>query len=134
MSLIPIRLLSENLTPLWGVMGLIAQDLNALGTGAIKSFDDRVKNVNPDLCWEFDQEVARLEAQTMQLYGMAALASKREPDPAKVGETWRMMVTICDDVAAKIISLCAEHPACSASHDKILDLRNKCARLADLHG
>lgn len=115
-------------------MGFLAQDLHTLGNGALKSFDERVKLVHPDICYEFDLEVGRLEAQTIQLYGIAALAAKREPDPQKVAEVWGMMVQICDGVAAKIISLCQKHPACSASHDKILDLRNKCARLMDIHG
>ena len=90
--------------------------------------------MHPDLCYEFDAEVSRLEAQTIQLYGVAALAAKREHDVAKVAEIWKMMVSICDEVASRMNKLCAQHPACTASHDKILDLRNKCARLMDLHG
>ena len=115
-------------------MGFIADDLSELKTGALRSFEERVKNVHPDLCYEFDAEVSRLEAQTIQLYGVAALAAKREPDLAKVAEIWKMMVSICDEVASRTNGLCDQHPACTASHDKILDLRNKCARLMDLHG
>ena len=115
-------------------MGFIAEDLAELKTGALRAFDERMRHVHPDLCYEFDAEVSRLEGQTIQLYGVAALAAKREPESEKVAEIWKTMVSICDEVAARINKLCAQHPACSASHDRILDLRNKCARLMELHG
>jgi hypothetical protein len=115
-------------------MGIVAQDLNDLKTNALRVFEDRVRNVDPDLCYEFDQEIGRLEAQTLQLYAMAAITAKREEESARVAELWKMMVSICDEVASRMKALCDQHPACTASHDKILDLRNKCARLAELHG
>jgi hypothetical protein len=108
-------------------------DLEILKDSALKSFAEGVATADPDVCWEFNLEVGRLESRVLQLYGMAALIAKREPDVAKVAELWRGMVDVCDAIAEKISELCKEHPYCMASHDKILDVRNKCARLAELH-
>ena len=114
-------------------MTLEAKDFEAITDSAIKAFDERVASVNPDICWEFNIEVSRLESQVIQLYGIAALLAKREQDLAKIAEIWGSMIGVCDMVAGKIRELCSEHPYCSASHDKILDIRNKCQRLSDLH-
>lgn len=43
------------------------------------------------------------------------------------------MISVCDAVAARMQTLCMEHPFCVASHDKILDIRNRSTRLRDLH-
>jgi hypothetical protein len=114
-------------------MVLDAKDFEAITDSALKLFDERVAVVDPDICWEFDIEVARLESQVIQLYGIAALLARREAELDKVAEVWDAMICVCDAVAQKIYTLCFEHPFCVASHDKILDIRNKSARLRDLH-
>jgi len=114
-------------------MVLDAEDFEAITDSALKLFDERVAAVDPDICWEFDIEVARLESQVIQLYGIAALLARRETELEKIAELWDAMISVCDTVAGKIHALCAEHPFCVASHDKILDIRNKSARLRDLH-
>jgi hypothetical protein len=108
-------------------------DLEILKDSALKSFEEGVATADPDVCWEFNLEVGRLESQVVQLYGMAALVAKRETEVEKIAELWNGMVKICDAIAEKINDLCEAHPFCMASHDKILDVRNKCARLAELH-
>ena len=114
-------------------MVLDAADFQSLTDSALRLFDERMAAVDPDICWEFDMEVARLESQVVQLYGIAALLARREPELDKVAEIWNAMISVCDTVAKKIQTLCGEHPFCVASHDKILDIRNKSARLRDLH-
>ena len=114
-------------------MVLDAADFQAITDSALKLFDERVAAVDPDIGREFDMEVARLESQVVQLYGIAALLARREMELEKIGEIWGAMISVCDAVARKIQTLCAEHPVCVASHDKILDIRNKSARLRDLH-
>lgn len=114
-------------------MVLDATDFQAITDSALKLFDERVADVDPSLRGEFDMEVARLESQVVQLYGIAALLARREMEMEKVAEIWGAMILACDAVAAKLQALCAEHPFCVASHDKILDIRNKSARLRDLH-
>lgn len=114
-------------------MVLDATDFEAIGESAIKLFDQRVATADPNICWEFDLEVARLESQVIQLYGIAALLARREMEMEKIAQVWDAVISVCDAVAAKIQTLCTEHPFCQASHDKILDIRNKAARLRDLH-
>jgi hypothetical protein len=114
-------------------MILEAKDFGTIADSALKLFDERVANVDPSICWEFDIEVARLESQVVQLYGIAALLARRELELERIAEIWDAMISVCDAVAGKIQTLCAEHPFCVASHDKILDIRNKSARLRDLH-
>ncbi len=114
-------------------MTLDAKDFGTITDSALKLFDERVAAVDPTVCWEFDIEVARLESQVVQLYGIAALLARREMELGKIAEIWGAMIQVCDTVAQKMQTLCAEHPFCVASHDKILDIRNKSARLRDLH-
>jgi hypothetical protein len=114
-------------------MVLEAADFQAITDSALKLFDERVASVDPDVRWEFDMEVARLESQVVQLYGIAALLAQREMDLEKIAEIWDAMISVCDVVAKRMQALCLEHPFCVASHDKILDIRNKSARLRDLH-
>jgi hypothetical protein len=116
-----------------GGMVLNPTDFKAITASALKLFDERVATVDPDICWEFDIEVARLESQVVQLYGIAALMARRESEMEKTAEIWAAMIAACDSVAEKIQTLCVAHPFCMASHDKILDIRNKAARLRNLH-
>ncbi len=110
-----------------------AADFQVMTNFALKHFEDRFASTRLGMCFEFDVEVARLESQVEQLYGLAALLARRETDLDATAEIWGAVITACDAVAAKILSLCAEHPACSASYDNVLDIRNKAARLRDLH-
>ena len=114
-------------------MVLDTKDFQTITDSALKLFDERVATADPSVCWEFDIEISRLESQVVQLYGIAALLARREPEIEKVAEIWGAMIQVCDTVARKIQTLCVEHPMCMASHDKILDIRNKSARLRDLH-
>ena len=110
-----------------------AADFQTMTDFALKHFADRVASNRPGTSFDFDIEVARLESQVEQLYGLAALMARRETELEATAEIWGAMIAACDAVAAKILSLCAEHPACSASYDNVLDIRNKAARLRDLH-
>lgn len=114
-------------------MTLDTGDFQTITDSALKLFDERVASTNPDISLEFDVEVARLESQVIQLYGIAALLARKEDDLDKIAEIWSAMIAVCDSVAAKILALCVDHPACEASHDKILDIRNKAAKLRELH-
>jgi hypothetical protein len=78
--------------------------------------------------------VARVESQVIQLYKMAALCARREMDLSNIEKIWEAVVAVCDTVARTLQTLCTEHSCCVASHAKILTIRNKAARLRDLHG
>lgn len=114
-------------------MKLDSSDFNAIADSALKQFDQRVAQADPSLCWQVDIEVARLESQVIQLYGIAALLARREMDLDKIAEIWGAMVSVCDAVANKIQTLCSGHASRAAMYDKILDIRNKSTRLRDLH-
>lgn len=114
-------------------MPLEIEDLEEIKKSALDTFAERVAAVDPGVCWEFDLEVGRLESQLMQLYAIAAIIARREESMERTSRIWSTMVSICDAFAANLASLCKEHPAFQVSHDKILDVRNKCARLRDLH-
>jgi hypothetical protein len=109
------------------------EDLDEIKKSALETFSERVASVDFGISGEVDLEVARLESQLLQLYAIAAIIARREESLERTAQVWDAMVSICDAFAAKISELCQEHPACRASHDKILDVRNKCARLRDLH-
>ena len=114
-------------------MALAATDFKALTDSALKRFSAGMAAADPKICWEFDMEVARLESQVIQIYGMAALMARHETELEKVAEIWGAVIQVCDEVSQRIRGLCQEHPACRTSLDKILDIRNKAARLRDLH-
>jgi hypothetical protein len=114
-------------------MTLTATDFEALKDEALRAFDSRVSQTDPNMCWEFDTEVSRLESQLVQFYAIAARMAKNEDDLPKIAEIWKTMTHICDSFATHLQGLIEKHPYCSASHDKVLDIRNKCERLRMLH-
>jgi len=114
-------------------MVLDAADFLAITDSALKRFDEGVAASDPEIGGKCDLEVARLESQMIQLYGIAALLARREMDLGEIAEVWGSMISVCDTVAQKIQRLCGEHTFCVASHDRILDIRNKSARLRELH-
>ncbi len=101
-------------------MFIALSDLEQISDSALDEFQQRVKAVDPSIRWEFDLESARLESQLLQLYRLAAMAAKNEDSLEQTHQLWSVMVRICDAFAVRISELCAQHPACSASHDRIL--------------
>jgi len=114
-------------------MKLEANDFDAIADSAIKLFDRRVAQIDSIDCQEIDVELARLESQVIQLYGIAALLARRESELEKTAETWGAMVSVCDEVASRMQSLCSSKTARTAIYERILDIRNKSTRLRDLH-
>jgi len=114
-------------------MNLTIQDLEAIGGRTLQVFSEGVERAEPDMCWEFNKQVSNLESQAIQLYGIVAILTKKEDDIAKVAEMWDAMTRLVDTFASKLKSLCDQHPFCETSHDTLLDLRNRCSRLRDLH-
>lgn len=111
-------------------MVIETNDFQTITASALKLFEERVATAEE----AFELEAARLESQVVQLYAIAALLARREPDLDKVAAIWDAMILACDAVAEKIQALSVEQPFHSAAYDKILDVRNKATRLRDLHG
>ena len=114
-------------------MKLELRDFEAIKDSAIKTFEERVTAAGPKTGRAFDLEVARLESQLVQLYGLAAIMARREPEMEKTAALWDTLVMICDAFAQRVRERCLEEAACQASYDKILDIRNACVELRDLH-
>lgn len=110
-------------------------DLRQLGESAIADYERRIALIPPDLSGPFNTEAMRLEDQLIGLYKMVVFCVKQEEDLSRVASLWAFMVGMCDHFAASLAKLKHDHPACGANayYDRILDLRNKCQRLREMH-
>ncbi|MBU6399216.1 MAG: hypothetical protein KGS61_02770 [Verrucomicrobia bacterium] len=112
-------------------MTLELADLDTLKAAAIKRFDDGIAQGVEN--GSLDRELAQLQAELEQIYRIVVLLQKNEPDLEKIAEIWQKMVVVCDEFAARLFTLAAQHPACRASYDRILDLRNAAEERRRLH-
>jgi len=110
-------------------------DLKSIAESEITRFDKSVATLPVDACSLFYEEASRLEAGLLGVYSMMATLVKQEEDLEKIAGCWAAMVMICDRYAERLGAFGKEHPVCGAGffYDRILDLRNKCARLQELH-
>jgi hypothetical protein len=110
-------------------------DLRSIAESDIRRFDRAVAEIPAESCSLFHEEASRLEAGLLGVYRVVATLVKQEEDMAKVADCWAAMVGICDKYAERLAALHSAQPACGVGffYDRILDLRNKCARLQDLH-
>lgn len=111
------------------------ETVSELAAGALSRFDKAVRSLPDSLCAEFFAEARILQAELLLIYRLVALCVRDEDDLDKVAEMWGLMVKVCDDFAGTLGHLKQTHPACGAGlfYDQILDLRNKCRRLEELH-
>jgi hypothetical protein len=109
--------------------------LQQLGESAVAEFDARIAEIPFGLCAAFQIEAMRLEDQLLFIHRLVALCARDEQDLEKVAFSWEFMVGICDLFAKRLSRLKDEHPSCGAEqyYDRILDLRNKCHRLQEMH-
>ena len=114
---------------------LPASDFEVLGREMLAGFDQRIARIPDDLCAPFQEAASQLEAELLMIYKMVALCARREEDLQRIAMGWTAMVRICDDTATHLSELCKRHPNCGADpyYDNVLDLRNKCQRLAKMH-
>ncbi|MDR1280279.1 MAG: hypothetical protein LBK99_05610 [Opitutaceae bacterium] len=114
-------------------MTLTEHDFDTLKTENLRVFSERVGQLPADDGWLFGIEVSRLESQAFQLYGVAALMARNEDDLDKVASLWGTMERVCDAFATRLADMCKNRTSCQVTHDRLLDLRNKCSRLHQLH-
>jgi hypothetical protein len=110
-------------------------DLRGIAKNDITLFDMAVAAIPKDSCSLLHEEASRLEAGLLGFYRVVATMVRQEEDMNKVAVCWGAMVAVCDTYAERLAAFQREHPDCGAGffYDRILDLRNKCARLQDLH-
>ena len=72
---------------------------------------------------------------SLSIYKFAALSARKETDLGLIATTWAMVVKVCDESAKRLNVLVKQHPDCGADAycDRVLDLRNKCQRLQQMH-
>lgn len=110
-------------------------DVKELAHAALAEFDQAAAAVPQDLCAPFNAVASRLEGQLLTIYRTVVQIVRREDDLEKIAHWWAMMVSQCDEFAKKLQDLEEAHPACGAGifYDRVLDLRNKCHRLQEMH-
>jgi hypothetical protein len=101
----------------------------------LATFDRRVAQIPADLCAPFHEEARQLETTLLTIHGMASLLARKEQDLANISGIWGAMVDLCDASTKKLAELVRKHPYCGAQlyYDRLLDLRNRCQRLQQMH-
>ena len=110
-------------------------DLNLLAKSTSDEFDREIASLQPELCVPFYQAAMRLEGGLQTIDKFVVRIVRREDDLNKVASWWATMVSQCDMFAGRLHDLSIAHPACGAEfyYDRVLDLRNKCQRLQQMH-
>lgn len=110
-------------------------DLRELGNSMLVDFERRVASIPKDLCAPFHEEARQLETELLTIYKMVALCTRKEEDLSSVSKSWGFMVQMCDKSGDQLNKLVQQHPSCGADayYDRVLDLRNKCHRLQQMH-
>ena len=82
-------------------------DVTELANSTLAEFDQEIATLAPELCVPFNQAAMRLEGELLTIY----------------------------EFAKRLHDLSVSHPACGAGffYDRVLDLRNKCQRLQEMH-
>lgn len=101
----------------------------------IAGFQQRIAAIPKDLCAPFHEEARQLETELLTIYKVVAICTRKEEDLERVANSWAFMVQMCDDAAKHLNQLAQNHPYCGAGsyYDRVLDLRNKCLRLQQMH-
>jgi rRNA maturation protein Nop10 len=110
-------------------------DVYTLSEATLTESTRRLETLRVDQCSAFYEEARSLELELLSVYRMVALCARKEDDLGHVSQWWKTMQTVCDSFAAGLHTLHEKHPACGAKlfYDRVLDLRNKCQRLAEMH-
>ena len=114
---------------------LDTSDVFQLSEASLAGIEKRLSEIPADLRAPFYAEADKLEQGLLQVYRTVALCVRKEDDLDAVTGWWDTMTKICDLFAARLNKLCEAHPDCGANvfYDSVLDLRNRCLRLANLH-
>jgi len=106
-----------------------------LSTATLAESEKRLNGIPADLCAPFYAEAGNILQQLLGVYRTVALCVRKEDDVDRVGEWWKVMVEVCDTFGTRLHALTQEHPHCGAVvfYDQVLDLRNRCERLREMH-
>lgn len=111
------------------------EDLKKISESSLEDFDRKITGIPLADCLPFNQAAGNLEAELNLSYRFVATIGKGLDDLDEIAQLWDSFVAVCDQYAKKLHELHEAHPICGADYfyDRVLDLRNKCHRLAELH-
>lgn len=95
----------------------------------------RLERIPINLCAPFNEEARALELELLNVYRTVVFCVKKEDEMEAVAIWWKTMTEICDVFSKRLHDLHSKHPLCGADvfYDRVLDLRNKCQRLQEMH-
>lgn len=110
-------------------------DILELSRATLDETNRRLDAIPAELCAPFNAEAGNLEQQLLGVYRTVVLCVRKEDDTEKVTAWWNAMTSICDEFGRRLARLCEEHPECGSEffYNRVLDLRNKCQRLQEMH-
>jgi len=110
-------------------------DIRAIGKGMLADSERRLARLDNALCAPFHQEARQLETKLLTIYKFVVRIVRREDDLGEIAGWWGTMVAQCDGFAKRLHDLAVAQPSCGAGffYDRVLDLRNKCLRLQEMH-
>ena len=110
-------------------------DVVELSRTALAESRKRLDRIKEDRCSLFYEEARSLEVELLTLYRAVVICVRKEADVARVKQWWDTMKDVCDHFAKRLSEVQARHPNCGANtfYDRVLDLRNRCQRLAEMH-
>lgn len=110
-------------------------DVLELSRATLEEANRRISEIPADLCAPFFAEASNLEQQLLAVYRTVALCVRKEHDLERIAGWWRAMTKACDEFGGRLGKLSQEHPDCGSGvfYDRVLDLRNKCQRLQEMH-
>jgi hypothetical protein len=111
-------------------------DVVELSRMTLAESEKRLASIPDDRCTIFYEEARSLEVELLSMYRTVAVCVRKEDDIGRVRQWWTTMKDVCDWFAARLSDLQNKHPQCGADifYDRVLDLRNRCQRLAEMHG
>lgn len=110
-------------------------DVVELSQTALAESQKRLDRITDDRCALFYEEGRSLEVELLTIYRAVVICVRKEADVARVKQWWDTMKDVCDHFATRLSEVQTRHPHCGANtfYDRVLDLRNRCRRLAEMH-
>lgn len=110
-------------------------DVVELSRMTLAESEKRLSRITENRCALFYEEARSLEVELLSMYRTVAVCVRKESDIGSVQQWWNTMKDVCDWFAARLSELQKKHPQCGADtfYDRVLDLRNRCQRLAEMH-
>ena len=110
-------------------------DILELSRATLEETNRRLSEIPAALCAPFFAEASNLEQQLIGMYRTVARCVRKEDDLDRIAGWWEAMTKVCDEFGGRLAKLCEEHPQCGSEffYNRVLDLRNKCQRLREMH-